>query len=63
MTGKPNDCVCTATVLYQKEDKMEKQLTEMMLGVLKVLQQDKCKLVGGHTTEGIYQYFFDKYKP
>jgi selenide,water dikinase len=52
MGGEPQSALAIATVPYGRENKVEADLSSMLVGANEVLRACGCALVGGHTSEG-----------
>jgi len=53
MGGQPLTVLATAVVPFAIEEKMEMDLTQVLLGAKKACDDVNCKIVGGHTAEGL----------
>lgn len=52
MNGRPQTALALCVIPYGPEAQLEATLRHMLAGCLEVLQEEKCTLVGGHTSEG-----------
>lgn len=52
MNAEPISAMALCVLPYGPEDKVEDTLVQMLGGAVKVLTDEKCTLVGGHTAEG-----------
>ena len=52
MNGQPVTALALCVIPYGPEAQVESNLRHMLAGCLEVLKEEKCSLVGGHTSEG-----------
>jgi selenide,water dikinase len=53
MNGSPTTALATCIVPYGIQTKVEEELHQMLSGICDALQEERCTLIGGHSSEGM----------